>query len=159
MIVGTSTTIGFGALGSNSSLASPSYLADVSFGGASNSIIRILKLGTPNTTIATASSPNLLATEVTYTLSLVGDYTSSGLDLTLTLDNGTTQTVINGIDATPLTGQWFGFRNRTNNASGGALTASYDNFSLVIPEPASAALLAVGTLLLMVRQRKISRHA
>ncbi len=161
-ISGPSTTVGFGAFGSTASFAAPSYLADVNAGSTTggNSTIRILELNSPsNTSIASFTTPsgglNFLVAGNRYTLTLEGEYVSSDLKLTLTLVNLTTNitTTITGTDTTPLTGQFFGFRNRTGSGASN-LDVSFDNFSVVIPEPASATLLAMSALLLSCRRRK-----
>ena len=160
-IAGPSTTVGFGAFGSTASFAAPSYLADVNAGSTTggNSTIRILELNSPNTTIASVTTAsgglNFLVAGNNYTLTLEGEYVSSDLKLTLTLVNLTTNitTTITGTDTTPLSGQFFGFRNRTGSGASN-LDVSFDNFSVVVPEPASATLLAMSTLFLTCRRRK-----
>lgn len=156
----TSYGIGFAALGTGAATTGAVagvnfYLADVSNLGA----IRILQFtGGANTVIvadtaATGASLGSILTSETYTMTLQGTYIGSALTLALTVFDGTnTRTVTSSSIAAPLTGNYFGFRDRDNNA-GTVFSVTADNFSIV-PEPASVALAGLGLGVLAIRRRR-----
>lgn len=92
----------------------------------------------------------------TYTLVLDGERTASSLALTLSLFDAAGTTKI-GTSATAtdsagiLTGAYSGPRFR--GVMGGTHTVQFDNFTVVVPEPGSLALLATGGLLVARRRR------
>jgi hypothetical protein len=72
----------------------------------------------------------------------------------LTLTDGTNTSSISFADTTPLTGQFFGLRDRPT-AAGSSLDADFDNFAITaVPEPATAGMLAVGVHFLARRRRR-----
>lgn len=77
-----------------------------------------------------------------------------GFDLSLTIDDPSEVSPITilGHDATPLTGDFFGFRTRTS--VGGTLNATMDDFALTISIPVPAALPAGLGLLALIGLRR-----
>jgi hypothetical protein len=74
--------------------------------------------------------------------------------LSASLSDGTTTVGKTGTDSTPLTGSYFAFRNRLGSNSSSyttTLNIHYDNLQ-IIPEPASFALLLLGTLAALARR-------
>lgn len=90
----------------------------------------------------------------TYTLTLQGTYDLSGiLTLNFSISDGTLTKTVTLTDTTPLTGEFFGYRNRiSDGGSGKAVDANFDNFAIV-PEPGTVSILIVGGLSLFVRLR------
>lgn len=180
------TTLGFGVFASSATFGTTSgnslYLADFSFANATSSStdvgrLRILAQGDTSgftgNTIATNgladanTSFGYLAIETgtTYTLRLQGSIVGSTLNMTLGLFDaaGTTQigTSATASDTSPLTGEFFGYRNRISQG-GGSSTIDFDNFSLTtgsaVPEPSAYALLGgLGALGVVISQRRIRR--
>jgi len=132
------------------------YLADFKPSGDFR-ILRIETLANITTiadSIADGVAPFSFDTSDTYTLTLEATYSGSDLDLTFTIDDPTGGAVsISGTDTVPLTGQYFGPRQRTSGPGIETLVAEYDNFSVAIPEPSSMALVAL-SLVGMVSLRK-----
>lgn len=156
-------TLGFGVLSlsatfAGTNTASSYYLVDWLYGKDTSPDVgrlRILALGDTTGFTATNSvadhnaDANHAATlGTTYTLRLEGTYAENGtLSMTLGLFDatGTTQigTSATATDLTPLTGEYFGYRNRIG-LGGGTSLIDFDNFSLTsstIPEPSAFALL------------------
>ncbi|GHC09742.1 PEP-CTERM sorting domain-containing protein [Cerasicoccus arenae] len=151
-------TFGFGALGTNTAFSggagNPYYLADVNTAGS----VRILEIASSPADLGgtkTSLPDGGLQTDTNYTMTLSGTYSGGTLTMDLSITDGVNiGSVIGATDASSLTGQNFGFRNRIPNA--GTYSVSYDNFSIV-PEPGSAALImsaCVGMLLMMRRRRR-----
>ena len=70
-------------------------------------------------------------------------------------ENGCT---VGGTDASPQTGQFFGYRTAINSLNGtGSENINYDNFS-AIPEPASAGLVGFAAAGLLARRRGRGRR-
>lgn len=170
-------TLGFGFLASSSSFsdsANSYYLADFAFGNNSSSNVgrlRILSLGDTagftgtNGAADDNAAVNLaITTGTTYTLRLEGSFVGSTLNLTLALFNadGTTQigTTATASDTSPLSGEFFGYRNRIG-IGGGTSIIDFDNYNVsAIPEPASFASLggvAVFGLALLQRRKRGKR--
>lgn len=169
-------TIGMGLFGltSNFGGASPDassayYLADWQIANSTTTnvgTLRILSLGNSagftgtNSIVDANASTATLAIDLntTYTMRLVGTYVGSTLNMTLSiLDASGVQigTSATAADTSPLTGTYFGYRNRIG-ISGGAFAGSFDNFSVIpVPEPGTVALLGLsaGAVLLMIRKR------
>jgi hypothetical protein len=97
------------------------------------------------------------------TMTLTGVYSGGALDLTGTLVSGPTTLTVSFQDTTtPFTGEYFGYRTALNALLGstqtGPLTASqdvtYDNFSVAVPEPTTAAAGGLMMLGLLARRRR-----
>jgi len=56
-------------------------------------------------------------------------------------------------DSSPRTGSYFGFWT-SMGGGGGTMTVNFDNLTVVVPEPSSLLLLALGAVLVAVRSRK-----
>lgn len=98
-----------------------------------------------------------IALNTPYTLTVNGTYSGSSLVLSTTLLSGssTVGSVVSSIDATPYTGNIFGYREY--GAWGSSGTVEYDNFSIsgaAVPEPVSLGIIALGAMGLMSRRRK-----
>jgi hypothetical protein len=96
-----------------------------------------------------------------YLMRLQGRYNpDNSLSLFFFLRNQTTgqQTTLSGTDLTPLTGSNFGYRDMvklgiSTSGSSAAIDARFDNFSVIVPEPASgAALLILGAAVIQRRR-------
>lgn len=165
-------TVGFGVLGATSNFAgsAPSssyYLADwvVTNGGGSAAPVgslRLFALGDSSGFSASAfaiadGSPigNRAADlDTTYTLRLEGAYSGGTLQLTLSVWDAAGTTQIGGsttaTDASPLTGDFFGYRNRYTITTGGTTTVSFDNLG-VVPEPGTVTMFGLGLGIFLVR--------
>jgi hypothetical protein len=167
--------IGFGAFSSAAGFlntASDSYyLADFTYSannlqsGNPLGTLRIVSLqagsnpdfsSTLGLAVASGSAANFaLVLNTTYTLQLTGTVTGGVLSMSLSLldATGTIQigTSATATDATPLTGDYFGYRDRLG--AGGAMSVAYDNLSIV-PEPSICVLAAIGLGLVLVTRRR-----
>lgn len=149
---GTTSTVGFAALGETSTPATAPgaggyYLADVEKDGTLRLIV-VTSGG--NTSLGTLEFGSALANGTEYTLTLAGAYgVGTSIDLDLTLSNGVNSVTLSRTHATALTGNYFGFRNRSNAAN---LAVSFDHLTIV-PEPATLALGGLGLLLCAARRR------
>jgi len=89
-----------------------------------------------------------------YTLRLTGTYTDGSLTLLGALldDTESVLLTVDGTDASPLAGEYFGLRFASNSSlNTGAVT--YDDFSVIaVPEPAAAGLAGIGLLGLLLRR-------
>jgi hypothetical protein len=130
------------------------YLADLQGSKA----IRILKdLNGTTSNLVTGTFAGNVAIGTQNTLTLTGTYVGSALTLSLTVSDGTTSTTITApAETTPLTGQYFGIRNRSSNTSGSSMTATNDNFAIT-PEPASCGLVLMSASGLLLRRRRAMR--
>jgi len=167
------TTVGFGLFSdtpdftSDTAAGRHAYFVDyvmVAGNTATEGNLRIVRDGTliagttgladPNT----SSSSLAVVINTTYTLRLVGEYNAQGhLTLTWGLFDaaGTNQigTSSTYTDETPLTGEYFGLRNRLAGVNGSpSYTVDFDNYAL-IPEPSTALLAIPGALVLLRRRR------
>lgn len=130
------------------------YYADLSDG-----LLRINKLNTTTTfgtngSVTQATTLSLNTTD-TLTMSIAGVYDGAGaLNLTFTVSNGTTTSILTATDTNPYTmsDPYFGYRLRTPTA-GDSLSVNIDNFSIV-PEPTSLLLAAMGLMTLVWRARR-----
>lgn len=159
---GATTNMGLGLFGtvadfSNTSSPNSQYrLLYTTFG--SNAGKLTLTRGSATTGLTgTLSSASTLAVEVGKLLTLTADisYSGSTLNIAGTLTDGTNTITINGQDASPLTGQFFGYRTAINS-TGGAVSesADYDNFEITIPEPGSLGLLVACGVVSLCRRRR-----
>jgi hypothetical protein len=82
----------------------------------------------------------------TYTMTLMGNYTPSGLVLTGILTDGNSSISIMATDASPLQGSYFGYYDQAAGAFNHpvSLDVSYDNFSVTVPEPRVTWFLGLG---------------
>lgn len=147
----TNGSVGFGAFAGNDDYTSGGYyLLDLPGDGS----FRILQLGSgPTETIASGgigTGFNYL-NPFTLTAGFEPGTLPTSLDLSLNVTQGALSTTISGTDATPLTGDFFGYRTRSGTAAT-RFTGAADNFAAV-PEPGSLALAAAGGLLLARRSR------
>lgn len=163
-ISGGTSTLGFAAFGDTTTLTN-FYLADFTFIGTTNEgRLRILNQGSDtagftevSAGVADANAAANLAVvlDTTYTLRLTGTYTGTQLNLSLGLFDaaGLNQigTSATSTDTTPLTGQYFGIRNRTGSTAA-TYNIDFEDFSIV-PEP-GVATLAGGALAAMALLRR-----
>lgn len=166
----SSSTYGFGLFGLNSTFSGASsslayYLADVTFGSASQ--IRIVKVQTSPANVTLASQTGTaykLTLGSTYSLKLDVVASSGSVSMTFGLYDSTGTLMgssITGTDSSsPLSGEYFGLRDRytgTNTLH----TVSYDNFSITaVPEPSTYALIGsalIGSAAFGVRRRQRKR--
>lgn len=160
---GGASQMGFGFLGALPGFSSSYYIADlyyttngVNSGSGQTGTLRLLEQGgtagfsaNNGLAIAPGAATNYaLAFNTPYTLQLTGVYSGGNLNLTLSLLDGNGNqigTSATATDTTPLTGEYFGYRNRV--ATGSSISVSYDNFA-VVPEPGTNGLmlLALGLL-------------
>ena len=84
----------------------------------------------------------------TYTISLSGVYTASGLMLTATLTDGINTVTRSGFDSTPASGTFFGYTNRASASTIRSISSpvQFDNLAIV-PEPSTVACLLVGAFI------------
>lgn len=159
---GATTNLGMGLFGtvadfSNTTSPNSQYrLLYTTFG--SNAGKLTLTRGSATTGLTgTLSSTGTLAVEVGKLLTLTADvsYSGSTLNIAGTLTDGITTITINAQDASPLTGQFFGYRTAINSTGGTVSeTADYDNFEITIPEPGSVGLLLACGLVSLSRRRR-----
>lgn len=158
-----SFTVGFGLLGGNAAFNGTTgayYLADVNYSTSGSHQLRLFEIGSSNTNLASsANAAYQLSLNTTYSLRLAVTKTTSSVSMTLGLyDAGGNQlgSSVTATDSTPLSGTYFGLRNRANTTSG-THTVSFDNFSIAaIPEPSSFAMAAgglIGALVVIARRR------
>jgi hypothetical protein len=160
---GTTITMGFGAFGASSTFAGsaalPNYLADWAVGGGGTlGTVRILAQGdTSGFSNASGNSGGGGVVGNTYELRLTGAYTLGTLNMSFALFDGVGNqlgTTATATDTSPLSGTFFGFRNRTA-ATNHAINLSYDNFRVsIVPEPTSATLMALAALGLVAVKRR-----
>lgn len=146
--------VGFVAYGAGSS-SDPFYLIDFDDAGS----LRIFEIASSNTSLGsgTVNPGQSFSLNDTYTLEATFTPSGGGLDIDVELlDGSTVISSASGSDATPLTGDAFGFRGRTSTSSGSnSITGFADNFSVtVVPEPTSALAIAAGVGGLLMRRRK-----
>lgn len=143
---GATATVGLGFLGADNAFTANGYFVDLGFGGTAQGTFRFVRNGAAQAgSTINAGTPAL---NVTYTLTLSGDYYDSNSDatndrllLTATISGGSLSGTITLDDSAAFTGTYFGYRNRNNQSD---LSVQMDNFNLaVIPEPSTAALLGL----------------
>jgi hypothetical protein len=162
--------IGLGALGATSDFAGGAggafYLADVAV-ASTNTMpavgqFRIVEIAATNTFLASDTSSGIAINNTDlYQLQLTGTYVGSSLNLSLVLRNltqGTSSSPLSVTDATPLTGNVFGYRNRVAGGTGvtATLDATFDNFSVAIPEPGTVGVAVLGAAGLLARRSRRS---
>jgi hypothetical protein len=161
--ISTSTlNLGFGVLGNDPNFSNGTQYRILFTVSSSNAgepgTINIQENGTTFVSQARGTSIGV-ALDTEYTLSVTGTYTGGTIALSATatrLDtNASTTTTVT--DATPPSGQYFGYRTAVN-AVGGSVSEDieYDNFT-VVPEPASAALAGVALTLVAAGTRRRQR--
>jgi hypothetical protein len=169
---GNLPTLGLGILGSSSTFLTTSgnsyYLADwgISSTIATAGQLRILAQGDTSGFLsasgdsdgANANGSSVVIGD-TYELRLTGTYALGTLNMTLAMYDGAGNqlgTAATATDTSPLTGPFFGYRNRTAGLNHN-VDVSYDNFS-VIPEPALLLSFVIGALGLAAANRRSSRR-
>jgi hypothetical protein len=144
----TDINVGLGALGSSPDFSSSGYVfsyevlangADTTNGSLEISKGGFLLIGQPSVTLPVTLGD-------TYTMTLMGNYSLSGLLLTGILRDGNSSISITAIDPSPLQGSNFGYYEEAAGAFNHAvfLDVSYDNFSVSVPEPRITWLLGIG---------------
>lgn len=169
------STVGFGVFGLDSTFTGTAagnayYLVDFGYAnGMGNPGIGRLRVSaqgdTSNVTSVNGSALDTgrptnyaILKDVTYTLKLSGTYSGGTLNMVLGLYDaaGTTQigTSATLVDTTPLAGDTFGYRNRSETA--GNTEVSFDNFALQsIPEPSVFALALPAAALIVGRRKRV----
>jgi hypothetical protein len=119
---------GFAFLGTNAAFSggsSPYYLVDVKPGV---NRVRFVQVATSNTFfIDNEPLAFTLDTLQPFRISVEGMYVDSVLQVTITVTQGSNQSIHIHDEDMPLTGSWFGFRPRS---SAGSITVDHDDFSL-----------------------------
>lgn len=160
---GNNEYYGLGLFGGAASFGNAYYLADVQRNGS----IRILSLNGANADFTGGTATAIgqtLAINTTYTLQFTGTYGGDGslaMAFALLDAGGVVLKSIGATDATPLTGEYFGFRNNLA-ATGDSVAITYDNFSIsAVPEPSTfaafAGLAAIGSVALRRRRTVAAR--
>ncbi|MEM7576048.1 MAG: PEP-CTERM sorting domain-containing protein [Planctomycetota bacterium] len=151
-------SIGLGAFGDTSAFAGSVYLLDVNVDG-STSDLRIIRLAGSSIDPSgpTVITPIAFGFDDSLPFSLsatLADNNVSGLDISLTVTQGSDSFTINAVDPTPLTGEYFGYRLRVNGSGSGlTISGTADNFS-VVPEPGTMALAGLGAAGIGLRRRR-----
>ncbi|MET0261453.1 MAG: PEP-CTERM sorting domain-containing protein [Rariglobus sp.] len=144
-------TYGLAAFGAEPTLAGTSvtssyYLADLSYGATTT--LRIVKVNGSNATLVSVSDAAYKITlGTTYSLKLNVLQSAGSVSMTFGLydtNNNLIGSSVTGTDSSsPLSGDYFGLRNRYQANT--TFTTSYDNFNITpIPEPSTLAMLAGG---------------
>ena len=154
----SNSDIGFAAFADTADFAvfvDEHYLADLK----PNGLMRILRVNQPGTVVTTIATGDFgtFSTSETYDLTFETTLLAGGsLGLELTIDAPSISLFsISGIDTSPLSGSFFGVRTRESGAS---TTATFDNFSINLPEPSTYALLGVGLFTLATFGRRRRRR-
>jgi hypothetical protein len=144
------------------------YVADLNLGsdgsGAYSGRMRIVEW--PNSTTATVHPSSTITSQPqvpdfsfsgSYLLDVRGSYNLSGtLTTVFTVSSVATPTDYQSYtftDSSPRTGSYFGFYT-SMGGGGGTMAVDFDNLVVVVPEPSSLALLALGAAFVAVRARK-----
>jgi hypothetical protein len=152
---GSFNTVGFAILGNSANAttnASSHYLADVYVGGSlMNAQLRFAEIGPmPKLTTTMFDLEKILMEDIPYLLQVEGKYADNG-DLKLKLElSGDNDYDFYTIDAIPandvLQGKFFGYRDRTGNATS-ELTVEFDTLNITaIPEPSSLGIVAASLI-------------
>jgi hypothetical protein len=161
----TLTTVGFGIFGSASNFSN-FYLIDWAVAGTTTGTqgLRILRQGggtitssTPATSDGGNYSGNHIPLGTEFLLKVTGTYSGSTLSMTFGVWDSTGTTQIGGTatatDNAPLTGTFFGFRDRDPGNSS-TYNISFNDFKVVaVPEPASLGVIGMAGLPLLRRRR------
>lgn len=141
-------SVGFGFFGATSDFnvtgeGNAYYLADWSLGGSATGALRILRLqqGSSNLTIASGGNAGVGEIGKTYELRVTVTHNGGALDMTIAVfDDMGNQigTDATGSHSTPLTGSYFGMRNRTAHG-GHALNIDYHDFRIMGPAESQSA--------------------
>lgn len=112
------------------------------------------------TVLASTASETLMVAGATYAMTLAGDFTATGLDLSFSVTevgNPSFVPVVSSFsvatgDIFPNLGNAYGIRDEVQ---GGSIVLDYSNFSVAdaVPEPASLGLLVITAAGLLVRRR------
>ncbi|WFB35358.1 hypothetical protein P3T73_14440 [Kiritimatiellota bacterium B12222] len=153
-------TLGFATFGNDSDLSGSYYQAYISRPGTAGSldISMVLEEVGGDGLINSSSTATLTSIEDTTLLfTLSGIYDGGNLSLSFNVTGGGINKTISGIDTTPLTGEYFGYRT---TRAGGPTNVEMDNFLIVsIPEPNSITLLCLGALsILLVKNTRKRRR-
>lgn len=154
--------VGLGALGSGANFPTTGYqlsyeVLDIGNNSSTNGALQIYEAdqligGFPFTTLS-------VATGIAYTMTLIGTHSTSGLLLTGTLSDGSTSIMVTAADSTPQTGTYFGYYNlaqgQVNRSAN--LNVSYDNFSIVVPEPRTVSFVVCAFTLLALWHKRRQR--
>lgn len=156
------TRVGLGALGSGPNFPDSGYQLsyEVEYNGSDFGLhAGRLTIYEANQAIGGSSvlMPLPVVTGIVYTMTLTGTYTTTGLLLTGTISDGTSSISGTALDATPQTGNYFGYYDfaagQVNKSV--SLGVSYDNFSISVPERRTVSLLVCAvTVLGLWRKRK-----
>lgn len=118
---GTAITAGFGAFANNSAFSGTYYLADWTVRGSGAGNVRILSLGGAGGGFAAVNgNAGVPEPGETYELRLTGTYDGATLSLEFRVFDASGSpvgTAATAVDTAPLTGTYFGYRNRTAHAS------------------------------------------
>ena len=157
-------SVGFAVLGTGANLQTTGvnyYLADVATDGT-------LRIGQFTAASFNNAAPffagaagigTITATDVV-TMTLDGVYTGSNLVMTLSAskNGGGTVSASTGTIAAPLSGNFFGLRNRNGAPSPPAtdsMTVQFENFSMTqVPEPSALLLGGIGAIALGLRRKR-----
>lgn len=162
---GTLTTIGFGIFAAANNFIGTHYLIDWTMAGTGTGggNMRILRQGGGSLASSTTAVSDgglydsghvPLATE--FLMKVTGTYSGSTLSLAFSIWDSTGTNQIGGTatatDNAPLTGDFFGLRNRNPNTTA-SYNASFNDFNVVaVPEPASLGLIGMAGLPLLRRR-------
>ena len=138
--------VGLGALGSASGFANSGYALTyeiLSSGAAEPPAGSLALFSSQGGGVSNTNLPVSLGT--TYSMSLIGTYSGSGLLLTGTLSDGNNSISASSLMSNPEQGTQFGYygfaAGQTNRAV--SVNVSYDNFNIAVPEPQILSLLVI----------------
>ena len=156
-------SVGFAALGTGANLQTTGvsyYLADIATDGT-------LRIGLFNATTFTNTAPffagaagiGTLAASDIVTMTLNGTYTGSSLVMTLSAskNGGSVASASTGTINTPLSGNFFGLRNRNGATAGNGddMVVQFENFSMTqVPEPSALLLGGLSAIGLGLRRKR-----
>lgn len=139
---------------SNTTDGSTGYRLGYNIGNTDRGRLSLGEHGTSGLTTTTSTTTLTPTVNVLYTMTLTGAYVSGAFNFTASLTNGTDTINLSATDPSARTDATrFGFRTASNNAANSS-TVVFDDFSVSIPEPASAALVGLGLLGTLIRHRQ-----